>query len=272
MTSKKEKDYVLGTHKDELDRLGLQHFVWRQHVLAAWDKAGIGSGDKVLDVGAGPGYASADLSEIVGKNGKVVAVERSLNYLNALREMNEKRNLGIVSYEVDLMEDEIPEKDFDYAWCRWVNSFVPNRKTLIDKVHSSLKPGGVAVFHEYIDYEAFRFSPISGPLEDFKWKVVQSWRESGGETNVALQLMEIIPKSGFEIVDTRSLSFSVSPADYMWQWPYSFIKINIQRLKELGSMNDEEAEAALADIEELNKNPNAIFITPTVLEIICRKK
>jgi len=84
--------------------------------------------------------------------------------------------------------------------------------------------------------------------------------------------MEIIPKSGFEIVDTKSLSFSVSPADYMWQWPYSFIKINIQRLKDLGAMSNEESDAVLHDIEELNKNPNAIFITPTVLEIICRKE
>ena len=67
---KVEKDYVLGTDQEELDRLGLQHFVWRQHVLEAWDKAGIGYGDKVLDVGAGPGFASADLSEIVGKKGK----------------------------------------------------------------------------------------------------------------------------------------------------------------------------------------------------------
>ncbi|MEM7161142.1 MAG: methyltransferase domain-containing protein [Bacteroidota bacterium] len=272
MSATEEKDYVLGTHKEELQRLGLQHFVWRQHVLAAWDKAGIGYGDKVLDVGAGPGYASADLAEIVGERGKVVAVERSANYLEALREMNAQRGLNIQSHEVDLMEDEIPDADFDFSWCRWVNSFVPNRKKLIEKVHQALKPGGIAIFHEYIDYEAFRFSPVSGPLEDFKWKVVNSWRESGGETNVALQLMEIIPNSGFDIVDTKSLSFSVSPADYMWQWPYSFIKINIKRLQELGLMSDEEAQLAMKDIEELNRNPNAIFITPTVLEIICKKK
>ncbi|NND76814.1 MAG: class I SAM-dependent methyltransferase [Flavobacteriales bacterium] len=267
-----EKDYVLGTHDDELERLGLQHSVWRQHVLACWDKAGVTRGDKVLDVGAGPGYASADLAEIVGEPGKVVAVERSRKYLDHLIRMNEIRGLDIKAHEIDLMEDEIPEGDFDHSWCRWVNSFVPNRKTLIEKIHKALKPGGVACFHEYIDYEAFRFAPVSGPLEDFKWKVVQSWRESGGETNVALQLMEIIPNMGFEIVDTKSLSFSVSPADYMWQWPYSFVKINIERMKDLGFMNEEEALAAHSDIVSLNKNPNSIFITPTVLEIICKKK
>ena len=185
--------------------------------------------------------------------------------------MNEKRSLGITSYEVDLMEDEIPESDFDFSWCRWVNSFVPNRRTLIEKVRKALKPNGVAIFHEYIDYEAFRFSPVSSYLEDFKWKVVESWRKNGGESNVALQLMEIIPDAGFEIVDTKSLSFSVSPADYMWQWPYTFINIHIKKLEEYGLMTTEEVQATSRDLDALNDNPNAIFITPTVLEIICRK-
>ena len=185
--------------------------------------------------------------------------------------MNKDRDLGIASYELDLMEDEIPEKDFDFSWCRWVNSFVPNRKILIEKIHRSLKPGGVACFHEYVNYEAFRFAPIKPSLEDFKWKMTDSWRDAGGETNVALQLMEIIPQMGFEIIDTKSLSFSVSPADYMWQWPYSFIKVNIERMLELGYLTKEERDVVAKDLEDLNKDENAVFITPTILEIICRK-
>src|SRR5947209_3114842 len=75
--SSKERDYVLGTHENELERLGVQHRAWREVVLDCWRNAGIGVGGKVLDVGAGPGYATVDLAEIVGPAGKVVAVERS---------------------------------------------------------------------------------------------------------------------------------------------------------------------------------------------------
>jgi hypothetical protein len=48
----KERDYVLGTHDEELARLGLQHRVWRPVVLDCWRKAGITVGSRVLDVGA----------------------------------------------------------------------------------------------------------------------------------------------------------------------------------------------------------------------------
>ena len=57
-----EKDYVLGTHDEELLRLGLQHRVWRPVVLDCWQRAGITTGKRILDLGAGPGYAALDLS------------------------------------------------------------------------------------------------------------------------------------------------------------------------------------------------------------------
>jgi len=40
-------------------------------MLEAWIAAGITTGSRVLDLGCGPGYASFDLSEIVGQGGGV---------------------------------------------------------------------------------------------------------------------------------------------------------------------------------------------------------
>ena len=34
-----ERDYVLGTHDDEIYRLGYQHRVWRPRALDAWARA-----------------------------------------------------------------------------------------------------------------------------------------------------------------------------------------------------------------------------------------
>jgi len=33
------KDYILGTDKEELTRLGLQHNVWKPYVLDCWQRA-----------------------------------------------------------------------------------------------------------------------------------------------------------------------------------------------------------------------------------------
>src|SRR5437660_8304640 len=101
-----DRDYILGTHEQELARLGLQHRVWRPVALDCWQRAGISVGKRVLDVGAGPGYAAIDLAEIVGPAGEVVALERSRNFINALQEMMRTRPLANVRiHEIDLMTD-----------------------------------------------------------------------------------------------------------------------------------------------------------------------
>ena len=77
-------DYVLGTHDEEIARLGLQHRAWQSRALAAWRKADFGSGQTVLDVGCGPGFATLDLAEVVGRDGRVLAIDKSERFLDYL--------------------------------------------------------------------------------------------------------------------------------------------------------------------------------------------
>src|SRR3982751_4446425 len=102
MNQSKERDYVLGTHDEELQRLGVQHRAWPRVVLDGWEKAGVIDGSRGLDGGAGPGYATVDLAEIVGPSGRVVAVERSNNFVNAIKNAVRRQSLANVDvHELD---------------------------------------------------------------------------------------------------------------------------------------------------------------------------
>ena len=114
-----EQDYVLGTHDDEIARLELQHRVWRPVVLDCWRNAGIKTGSRVLDVGAGPGHATVDLAEMVGPTGEVVAVERSGRFARAAQDACRLRQLANVRiHELDLMKSDLPPGPYDASWCR----------------------------------------------------------------------------------------------------------------------------------------------------------
>ena len=106
-----EKDYVLGTHDEELLRLGLQHRVWRPVVLDCWQKAGITTGKRILDLGAGPGYAALDLAEIVGPSGEVVALEAFRTNLlpRSASPLRRTRPEQCQDYELDLMTGDLPK-------------------------------------------------------------------------------------------------------------------------------------------------------------------
>src|SRR5215475_14549368 len=119
-----ERDYVLGAHQAELERLGLQHAVWRPRALDAWRRAGITRGQRVLDIGAGPGYATFDLADVVGRDGKVIALERAPNFLAHIEAQRAARGVDQVEiHDLDLLQAErLPEGDA--AWCRWVFAFL----------------------------------------------------------------------------------------------------------------------------------------------------
>ena len=95
-----ERNYLLGTHDAEVERLGLQHRVGRSRVLDAWRRAGIRAGSLVIDAGAGPGWASLDLAEIVGPDGRVNAIERSARFIDVLEARAEQRGLDNVETRV----------------------------------------------------------------------------------------------------------------------------------------------------------------------------
>ncbi|HMJ04753.1 MAG TPA: methyltransferase domain-containing protein [Chthoniobacterales bacterium] len=268
-----ETDYVLGTHDDEVERLGLQHRVWRPVVTECWQRAGLTEGWRVLDVGAGPGYATADLAEIVGPSGAVLAIERSARFLEAARARCRQRGLENVQFlEADLMERSLGEFGFDAAWCRWVASFVSSPEKLVANMARALRPGGLAIFHEYSDYETFRFMPIRPALESFTSKVMESWRASGGEPDVARVLPELLSTAGFRVLEITPRVRTVSPQDEMWQWPKSFVEINVQRLRELGRVSTEWAADVLREFAEAEAASNSWFTTPMFLEIIARRE
>ncbi len=267
-----DRDYILGTHEEEISRLGLQHDVWRPVALDCWKRAGITAGKRVLDIGAGPGYATVDLGEIVGQHGGVVALERSKNFANALREMIHVRSLSNVQiHEIDLMTDELPPGDYDFAWGRWVVSFVNDPSLLIQKLARVMPKGSLSIFHEYGHYETWRFFPRLAMQERFREHVIATWCESGGDPDGAARLPELLAGSGFVIRSARPHVFCLRPKDYMWQWPATFIETYLPRLIEMGRIDQKFADDVRADLASAEANPNALMLTPLVLEIIAEK-
>jgi SAM-dependent methyltransferase len=267
-----ERDYVLGTHDEELARLGLQHRVWRPVVLDCWQRAGITVGKHVLDVGAGPGYATVDLAEIVGPTGQVVALERSNNFVRAMKETCRARSLTNVKvHELDLMADELPKGDYDFSWCRWVVSFVDDPASLVRKLGGVMPKGSRSIFHEYGHYETWRFFPRLPNQEKFREHVIATWRESGGEPDGAAKLPALLSGNGFTVRSAKPHIFCVRPTDYMWQWPAQFIEVYLPRLQEMGRIDQEFADKVRADLAGAAKNSNTIMVTPLVLEIVAEK-
>ena len=269
-------DYVLGTHNDEHARLGMQHSLWQEFVLDAWKRAGICTGTRVVDVGAGPGFATMDLADIVGATGHVTAVEISSKFAQEVKDQANVRGLKNISVHiVDLMHEDIPLANagvqFDAAWCRWVCMFVPDVGALVRCVHNALRAGGVAVFHEYVHYETYGLQPPTPGIDSFIQAAMKSFSARGGNANIAGTLLKELRQQAFEIMSIKPIARSARPHEPLWQWPAGFIRTYLPRLVELGQVDNSFAANVLAELARAEQDPQSIMLTPTVLEIIARK-
>ncbi|HET9641003.1 MAG TPA: methyltransferase domain-containing protein [Allosphingosinicella sp.] len=265
-----EREYVLGTSDAEVERLGLQHRVWRPYMLDAFRRAGIAPGATVVDVGAGPGFAATDLAEIVGTAGRVVALERSRRFLDVIDER--ARRLGLANIEAreqDVAEAGSGQGFADASWCRWVLSFVGDAPRTVAHIAAALKPGGRAIFHEYADYGAWRTLPPDPDVERFRNLVMQSWRDAGGEPDIGLRLPDCLAEEGLEILEMRPLVHVVRKGDFIWEWPAAFMASGARRLAELGYVEADEAERLGTALDRLPAG--SWMTTPLVLEVIARK-
>ncbi|MBS0296124.1 MAG: methyltransferase domain-containing protein [Proteobacteria bacterium] len=270
--TRKDRDYLLGTHDQEIARLGLQHRVWRPRVLDAWRRAGITNASRVVDAGAGPGWASLDLAEIVGPAGKVHALERSERFLDHLKATAAARGLdNIETANLDLVTDTLPVSGADAFWVRWVLAFVADAPAVLEKLAATLKPGGVAIIHEYLDYGTWSLAPRAPAVEAFRDFVIQDWRKSGGEPDIARSFPTLLPKVGLRVKELRPIVDVVTPDNYVWQWPASFVDTYPDHLVETGKVDRAWADKVERELRAAEDDPNAVMVTPMVLEVIAEK-
>jgi SAM-dependent methyltransferase len=273
MAASRERDYVLGTRENEIARLALQHRVWRPRALDAWRRAGFSVGQTLVDLGCGPGFAALDLAEIVGPSGRVVAVDRSRRFLDALEAGCRQRGLdNVEAIELDLDEGALPAIVADGAWCRWALAFLRRPRELVARLGAILRPGGTLVAHEYFDYSTWRLSPRSPEFEEFVRVVMESWRVSGGEPDVGLELPRWLAELGFEVQSQQPIVDVVGPSNFVWQWPKAFVETGLRRLVELGSLTAARAAEIESAFRAIEGSPGALMITPAVLEVIALRR
>lgn len=266
------RDYLLGTHDEEVERLGLQHRVWRSRVLDAWRRAGITQESTVVDAGAGPGWAAFDLAEIVGPSGRVHALERSDRFFAHLTQTARQRGLQAIAPAcLDLVTDPLPVTGADAFWIRWVLAFVSDPALVLSKLAATLRPGGTAVIHEYWDWGVYRLAPHAPMHREWVEFVLADWRSSGGEPDIGRDLTTLLPAAGLRVREVRPLNEIVGPADAMWGWPAGFLRIYLDRLVSEGKRPREWADRVRAELDAAERRPETLMSTPMIMEVIAEK-
>ena len=263
-----DSSYLLGTHTEELERLRFQHQLWRPSAQDAWQQAGLASGAKVLDVGAGPGFASIDLARIVGPSGRVLGLELSEAYVAAGQALARSAELPQLELRRhNLLRDPWPAEGFDLAWCRWVAMFLSDLEPLLTGLEQSLRLGGQLVLHEYVHWDTFGLHPGGRAIARFGQACQRSFRDAGGDPDVNRRLPALLAARGWRLEALRPLPVAGNSSSMAGQWMQRFVAVYRERLQELGLWSSSDAAEAEREMAAAATDRGSFWVGPTVLEV-----
>lgn len=107
------------------------------------DLAGIGPGDRVLDVAAGAGHQTIPIARRVGPSGHVLATDLAPRILDIAAA--EARRLGLSQVETRTLDGEeldLPAQSFDAVVSRVGLIYFPDRRRALSGMHRVLRDGG----------------------------------------------------------------------------------------------------------------------------------
>lgn len=265
-------DYILGTHQEELERLGFQHRVWADDAHRLWKLARFRNGQDLLDLGCGPGFTTFDMAEIAGRHGSTTGIDKSSDYIAYAQHKAKAMGMEHAAFTcAEFKTMELPTLAFDGAYARWVFSWTNDVDIGLEKVYRSLRPGGVFALQEYIHWGTFRMVPEHPDVKVMIEACRESWRQMDSEIDIANSLTEKLEKVGFKITHIAPLERTASPGDLTWQWPTSFLRIYGRQLIELGLLTGAQWERYNEVLPEIEKKKGAFIVTPLMVEILAVK-
>ena len=117
----------------------------KDHAAELMSMLSVPYGGMVLDLGCGTGHLATVLSNLVGPDGQVVAVDPDAERIKIAKRENSRPN---IQYSV-ANDQTFPGEGYDLIVSTHVIHWIKNKQTLFNHLHSKLAPGGSFGFVTY---------------------------------------------------------------------------------------------------------------------------
>jgi ubiquinone/menaquinone biosynthesis C-methylase UbiE len=223
--------YALGNTDAEHERLMWQSVRMAPLTERLFCEAGVGPGQRVLDIGSGVGDVAMLAARLVGPAGEVVGIEQDAKSIARAKDRVAEAGLSNVSFiETDV--SQIAANDpFDAAVGRFILMFLPDPVAVVRSLSRLVRPGGLVVFQEPSWAPALALAaPL--PLWSAAMALIhESFLRSGANPEQGLALYRVFEEAGLPGPAMRS-EMPLGKDPDISQWYYDLFLTLRPRMQE----------------------------------------
>lgn len=194
--------YALELSAEERERYRRQAEATQDRERTLWERAGIGPGATVLDLGCGPGATLTLLAPLVGSTGTLVGLDQDADAVQTAVEQLADSAAGTVRVLHGEAPNEHPElapASFDVVFLRHVLGHNGGQESGLVAFASGLARPGGTVYLVDTDLTMMRIVPPSAPVSELYARYDQ-WRVArGDDPQIGVKLGDLITEAGLEL-------------------------------------------------------------------------
>jgi ubiquinone/menaquinone biosynthesis C-methylase UbiE len=177
----------------------------RQLVL---DAVAAAPGERVLDIGCGPGFYVADLLEQVGPHGSVVGIDSSPSML-AITARKVEGHDNVALHEADATSLPVEDAGFDAIVSVQVIEYVADVPAALAEMHRALRPDGRLVLWD-VDWATMSLRTVDPARTE---RILQAWDGHLAHRSLPQTLTAQLKAAGFEDVRVEGHTFATNELD-----------------------------------------------------------
>jgi arsenite methyltransferase len=205
------------------------------------------TGERILDVGCGPGFYATELLMDVGPSGGITAVDRSPQMLAAARHRSAGHE-NIAFREGDATTLPVDDHSFDAALCVQVLEYVTDVPAALSEMHRALRPGGRVVVWD-VDWSTVSLHSSDAARTR---RILEAWDGHLAHPTLPRTLAAQLREAGFVGVEVEGHTFSAVELDHD-----SFFGVMVGLIEQYvagrGDVPADELRAWSDDLRELNE-------------------
>ncbi len=210
-------------------RFSEHEFYGQQNALLV-DLAGVGSGQRIIDLACGTGGVTKIIADRLNcaRDSVIIGIDHSSSALKqAMEELKDRGDTAIqfVQSQMENISDAVKEKADTVILCNAIH-YIPDKDAVVAEIAKTLKPGGKLAFNttfydgslpqeSLIFYRKWMFKANRFLRREYGMSPVKAERVQARKQLTADEYRELLERQGFEVVEQKIETVEFTRAGFL---------------------------------------------------------